>query len=157
MMHSLWFLPAVLLAISLFTVWWIRRARMRKFWNRLQSVIQPSFSLGIVLGSAKRQTRRMKWISPDEFLWLLKMRRDLIVIDLSLKAPFAPVPVTTALVIPVGPNELEHVLEWLPADRPVVFCGASDLCIFIIETSPCMRGSTPLYVLAGGLHFAEVA
>ncbi len=156
MMHSLWFLPAVLLAVP-FTVWWFRRARMRKFCNRLQSVTQPSVPLGIVLKSAKRQTRQMKCISPDEFLWLLKKCRDLIVIDLSLKAPSAPVPVTTALVIPVGPGELEHVLEWLPADRPVVFCGASGLLIFMIETSPRMRGAAPLYVLADGLHFAEVA
>lgn len=156
-MHSLWFLPAALLAVPLFIVWRIRRSRLRKFCNRLQSVIQPSVPLGNVLESAGRQTRRMKRISRDEFPWLLKNCRDLIVIDLRLKALSAPFPVTTALVIPITPNQLEHVLQWLPPDRPVVFCGASDLLIFMIEASSCMEGSAPLYVLAGGLQFAEVA
>ena len=99
----------------------------------------------------------MKHISPDEFPWLLKNCRDLIVIDLRLKALSAPFLVTTALVIPITPNHLKHVLQWLPPDRPVVFCGASDLLIFMIEASPCMEGSAPLYILAGGLHFAEAA
>jgi hypothetical protein len=48
-------------------------------------------------------------------------------------------------------------LEWLPADRTVAFCGASNLCIFMIETSQCMEGSAPLYVLEGDLDLAEVA
>ncbi len=156
-MHPLWFLPAVLLVAPFFTVWRIRRSRLRKFRSRLQSVIQPSVPLGVVLESARRQTRQMKCISPGELPWLLKKCRDLIVIDLRLKAPPAPFPVTTALVIPVTPNQLEHVLQWLPADRPVVFFGASDLCVFLIKTSPCMESSAPLYILAGGLHFAEVA
>jgi hypothetical protein len=99
----------------------------------------------------------MKWISIGEFMTVLTTCSDLIVIDLRADAPFVPFPVPTAFVLPVTQNELDKVLDWLPADRTVAFCGASNLSIFLIETSPCMEGSAPLYVLEGDLHLAEVA
>jgi hypothetical protein len=49
------------------------------------------------------------------------------------------------------------MLERLPADRSVVFCGASNFSILTILTNSCMRGSTPFYVLEGDLGLAEVA
>jgi hypothetical protein len=45
----------------------------------------------------------------------------------------------------------------LLANKSVAFCGASNLCIFQIETSPCMEGSVPFYLLEGDLGRAEVA
>ncbi|MGA2084105.1 MAG: hypothetical protein ABSG60_01135 [Terracidiphilus sp.] len=88
---------------------------------------------------------------------VLKKCSDLIVVDLRPDAHQVPFPVPTAFVLPVSPNELDTVLELLPADKSVAFCGASNLCIFLIETSPCMEGSAPLYLLEGDLNFAEVA
>jgi hypothetical protein len=60
-------------------------------------------------------------------------------------------------VLPVAPNELDTILELLPMDRSVAFCGATNLNIFMIITSPCMEGSAPLYVLEGDLRRAEAA
>ncbi len=156
-MHSLWFLPAVLLAVPLFAVWRIRRYRRREFGNRLQSVIQPTVLDEIVPKFAKVQTRTMKWISIGEFMTVLTKCSDLIVIDLRADAPFVPFPVPSAFVLPVMPSELVNVLEWLPCDRTVVFCGASDLCILMISTSRCMEGSAPLYVPERDSALAEVA
>lgn len=82
---------------------------------------------------------------------------DLIVVDLRADARSIPFPVPTAIVLPVSPNELNTVLELLPADRSIAFCGASNLSIFLIITSPCMEGSVPLYVLDGDLRLAEAA
>jgi hypothetical protein len=50
---------------------------------------------------------------------------------------------------------MDRVLEWLPGHWSVVFYGASNLSIFMIETSRFMDGSAPLYVLEGDLE--EVA
>jgi hypothetical protein len=82
---------------------------------------------------------------------------DLIVVDLRAEAKSAPFPVPDALVIPVSPNDLIEMLECLPPDKSVAFCGASNLSIFMITTSPCMEGSAPLYLLEGDLGLAEVA
>ena len=99
----------------------------------------------------------MKWISIDEFMMILTECNDLIVVDLRADAQLVPFPVPTAFVLPVSPNELDTALEMLPADRSAAFCGASNLSIFMIITSPWMEGSAPLYVLEGDLRLAEVA
>jgi hypothetical protein len=99
----------------------------------------------------------MRWISIDEFVAVLARCDDLIVIDLRTEARWVPFPAPTAFVIPVVPNELDEVLECLPADRSVVFCCASNFSILAILTSSCMRGSAPLYFLEGDLGLAEVA
>lgn len=156
-MNSLWFLPAVLLAVPLLAVWRIRRSRRRELDKRIESIIQPSAPAQVIPEPVGVQTRMMKWISIGEFMTVLTTCSDLIVIDLRADASFVPFPVPTAFVLPVTQNELDKVLDWLPADRTVAFCGASNLSIFLIETSPCMEGSAPLYVLEGDLHLAEVA
>jgi hypothetical protein len=99
----------------------------------------------------------MKWISFNEFMTILAECNDLIVVDLRADTPSIPFPVPTAFVLPVSSNELDTVLEMLPADRSVAFCGASNLNIFMIITSTCMEGSAPLYVLEDEFRLAEVA
>jgi hypothetical protein len=99
----------------------------------------------------------MKYISINEFMTILTERSDLIVVDLRTDTSSAPFPIPTVFVLPVPPNELGTVLEMLPADRSVVFYGASNLNIFMIITSPCMEGSAPLYILEGDFRLAEVA
>lgn len=156
-MNFLWLLPAVLLAIPLVSVWWIRRSKARELSKRIQSVIQPAVHEEVITEFASEQSRLMKYISLNEFMTILDECRDLIVVDLRPDAPSAPFPILTANVLPVAPNELDTILELLPMDRSVAFCGATNLNIFMIITSPCMEGSAPLYVLEGDLRWAEAA
>ena len=99
----------------------------------------------------------IQWISTGEFLSILAKRCDLVVYDLRANAQWDPFPIPAAFALPVDPNELSTLLNWLPADRSVVFYGPSNLGIFMIETSRCMDGSAPLYILEGDLSLAEVA
>jgi hypothetical protein len=156
-MYSLWLLLAMVLAAPLYYVWQIRRFGRRELRESIPSISEPPTHPGILLKSTGVQTRMMKWISIGEFMAVLTKCSDLIVIDLRADAPWVPFSVPTAFVLRVTPNELVKVLECLPADRTVAFCGASNLCIFMIETSQCMEGSAPLYVLEGDLDLAEVA
>jgi len=156
-MYSLFSLPAMARAVPTYAVWQARRSARRELRDNLASVPQPPVEVTTALEPAAGQTRVMQWISIGEFLSVLTKRSDLIVIDLRPNAEWDPFPISTAFALPVTPNELDTVLEWLPADRSVVFYGASNLSIFMIETSHCMQGSAPLYVLEGDLKFAEAA
>jgi hypothetical protein len=103
------------------------------------------------------ETREMKWIGFNELLTLLEDRNDLVVIDLRPDALLHPFAIPDVLVLPVGVKELIGTLESLPSDRSVAFLGATNLCIFLISTSACMRGSAPLYVLDGDFDSGEAA
>jgi hypothetical protein len=156
-MYFFWFLPAVLLAVPLFAVWRIRQSRKLELRNRLQSVIEQSALDEVVPEPVGAETRQMKWISINELMRILAECGDLIVVDLRTDDERILYPVPAPSVLPVTMDDLDSVLGWLPADRSVAFCGACNLCIFLIETSPCMRGSAPLYILKGDLRLAEVA
>jgi hypothetical protein len=155
-MHSLWLLPAVALAVPVYYVWHIRRSGKHEPRGGAPSGSQPSAPVEAMPESTGPQTRMMRWISISEFMTVLASCSDLIVIDLRADAQLVPFPVPTAFVLPVAPKELINVLEWLPADRTAVFCGASNVSIFLITTGPCMEGSAPFYVLEGDLSSAEV-
>jgi hypothetical protein len=99
----------------------------------------------------------MQWISIGEFLSILTKGGDVIVLDLRANAQCALPSVPSAFVIPVSPKEMDKVLEWIPGHWSVAFYGASNLSIFMIETSRVMDGSAPLYVLEGNLEQEEVA
>jgi hypothetical protein len=99
----------------------------------------------------------MKWISISESKTVLTMTRDVLVVDLRDDSERILSPVPAPSVLPVTMDDLDSVLEWLPADRTVAFCGASNFCIFKIITSPCMEGSAPLYVLEDEFRLAEAA
>jgi hypothetical protein len=156
-MYSLWSLPAMALAVPMYAVWRIKQSDKRKLNDNIPSVLEPPVDFTNVPESAGRQTRVMQWISIGEFLSVLEKCSDLTVIDLRANAQWNPFPIPAAFALPVTPNELDTVLERLPADKSVVFYGASNLSIFMIETSHCMEGSAPLYVPEGDLSFAEVA
>jgi hypothetical protein len=145
------------LAVPTYAVWQARRSARRDLLGNLVSDPQPPVEVTTASESAGRQTRVMQWISIGEFPSVLTKYSDLIVIDLRSNAEWDPFPIPTAFALPVSPNELDTVLEWLPPDRSLVFYGASNLSIFMIETSNCMQGSAPLYVLEGDLRLAEVA
>jgi hypothetical protein len=156
-MNSLWSLPAMALAVPMYATWRMRHPGRRKPVENALSVPEPSVDVTTVPESVKRQTRVMQWISTGELMSILKKCSDLVVIDLRANAQSAPFSVTTALVLPVSLNEIDKALEWLPGNRSVVFCGASNLSIFMIETSRCMEGSAPLYALEGNPGLEEVA
>jgi hypothetical protein len=154
-MYFLWFLPLILLAASMYFLWRIGRTAKREFRDKIQPVSQPP-TLGID-SSLATQTRLMKWISIDEFKEVLTKCGDLILIDLRTDASGDPFPISTVFVLTVTPNELKSVLDWLPTDRSIVFYGASDRCISMIEKSSCMKGSAPFYVLYDKSKVVEIA
>ncbi len=156
-MDSLWSLPAMALAAPIYAVLRTRRSRTRKLPDIIPTALFTPVEPAIVPKPSGRQTRAMHWISVDMFLSLLAKRSDLVVFDLRANAQWDPFPIETAFALPVNPNDLNTLLEWLPADRSVVFYGASNVSIFMIETSHCMDGSAPLYVLEGDLSLAKVA
>ena len=156
-MHSLWFLPAMVLAVPVYCVLQIRRTGTHERRDPIPSNSQPSTQPAKVPESTGGQARLMKWISIGEFMEILAKRSDLIVIDLRADAKRAPFPVPDVSVLPIAPDDLTEVLEGLPADTSVAFCGASNLCIFLIATSRCLEGSAPFYVLEGDLGLEEVA
>jgi len=156
-MYFLWFLPALPLAILMYAVWRIRRSKERELFTRVQSAILPSVPAEVATEPANAQARQMKWISISEFKTVLAKTKDILVVDLREDSERIVSPVRAPSVLPVTEDDLDSVLGWLPADKTVAFCGASNLCIFKIITSPCMEGSAPLYVLEGDFRLAEVA
>lgn len=155
-MHALWLLPAKVLAALINCVWLIKRTETRQPFDTLRPIPQPAPQL-VSVPESRIPTRPMKWISIGELMALRAECSDLVVIDLRADAKRVPFPVPNVSVIPVAQNELTEVLERLPADQSVAFCGASDLSIFLIATSHCLEGSAPFYVLEGDLSLAEVA
>lgn len=156
-MYSLWSLPAMALAVPMYAVWRARRSQTRELPDNIPTVLYPPAKAATLPEPARRQTRVIQWISTGEFLSVLAKRSDLVVFDLRANAQRDPFPISTAFALPVDPNELGTLLNWLPPDRSVVFHGASNLAIFMIETSRCMDGSAPLYILEGDLSLAKVA
>ena len=156
-MNSLWSLPAMALAVPMYAVWRMNQPGRRKPLEKILAVPEPFVDMTTVPESARRQTRVLQWISIGEFLSILTKCGDLVVIDLRENAQSAPFSVPTAHVLPVSLNEMDRVLECLPGDRSVVFYGASNRSIFMIETSRLMEGSAPLYVLEGDPGLGEVA
>jgi hypothetical protein len=141
----------------MYAVWRARRPRTGELPGNTPTVPHTPVEAATIPEPAGRQTRVIQWISTCDFLSVLAKRSDLVVFDLRANAQWDPFPIQSAFALPVDPNELHTLLAWLPADRSVVFYGASNLSIFMIETSQCMDGSAPLYILEGDLGLAEVA
>jgi hypothetical protein len=135
----------------------IRRSTERDLENGISSGQTHSSEFRTVPESSTAETREMKWIQFEEFLPILETTKDLIVIDLRPDARWHPFSIRDVLVLPVAMNELIETLECLPSDRSVAFVGATSLCIFLISTSSCMRGSAPLYVLEADPGYKEAS
>jgi len=110
--------------------------KLKPSWSRVQSA------------TAGQPRRRLQWISHRDCASLFAKSSDLIVIDLRPGNRHGGFPIPGPSVMSVHPGELSEILEWLPPERCAVFYGASALCISLIQTSPCMRGSAPVYLLA---------
>lgn len=156
-MHSIWFLPAIVLAVLTYCVWRTQQSERFQKSGPGPSIPEPSTDVVNLPEPEVKPGRMMRWISFGEFASVRRNCSDLIVIDLRSEAKSARFPLSGSNVLPVTGNELIQVLKCLPPDKSVAFCGASNLSIFLIATSPCMEGSAPLYVLEGDLRNAEVA
>jgi hypothetical protein len=156
-MDFLWALLLSVVAIVLCTAWQILRFVRHASRNKIAFVRPLSGSHLGPTRANRKQTRKLKWVSMDEFTRVLAGADDLIVIDLRPDSQRSPFPLPAAQVLCVGPSELSEMLEWLPGDRSAVIYGASDLSVSMIQASPCMCGSAPLYVLNGDRATAEVA
>lgn len=156
-MHLIWILPGIMLAVSMYLVWRIRRRAGRELSEIPPSLPQHPTLCEVEPETPGAQARVMRWISIGEFMIVLTMHSDLLLIDLRPNALEVPFPVSNATILPVTQDELVRALESIPADRSVAFCGASNVSIFLIATSRCMEGSAPLFVLEGDPGFAEVA
>jgi hypothetical protein len=156
-MDILWKLLALALASVFYVAWQILRFVKRAFRTRKALVPLLGSRRRGVSGSAWPRTRPIRQISMGAFAAVLAETPDLIVIDLRADSQRTPFPIPTAQVLPVNPNELVEVLEWLPANKSAAFCGVSNLAVLTIETSFCMGGSAPLYLLPSDSSRAEVA
>ena len=147
-MFSLWHLSAAALAGLMYPVWQIVQTGRHAFRNSIPSDSQPAAPPSSAPKPRGAEKRVLKWISIVEFMTVLAKCKDLILVDLREDAQWVPFPVQAAVfVLPVPLHELTEVLEWLPADRVVVFYGVSDLSILMIEASSRMKGLAQLYVL----------
>jgi hypothetical protein len=142
-MIFLWALLALVLAFILYTA--------AQFWRyirpRAGGKLQPCYSR-LQGATAGQPRRRLQWISIRDCASILARTRDLIVIDLRPEGRRSPLPIAAPSMMSVHPGELSEVLEWLPPERSAIFYGASVLCISLIQASPCMRGTAPVYLLA---------
>lgn len=103
------------------------------------------------------ERRRLQWISADQFRHVAADSQDLLLVDLRPDPGDPPVALPADRVVRVRTHQLEDVLRSLPENRSAAFCGASGVCVFMIQTSSCMRGSAPLYLLEPDYPHAEVA
>jgi hypothetical protein len=156
-MYSLLFLPAMVLVVLKSSVWWTRRSARLASSDASLTFPKSATNTATLPKPQERPGRFVKRISIGQFTNLLEVSRDLIIIDLREGAGIAPVPVPAAFALHVSPNQLVDVLEWIPANRSVAFCGASNLNIFMNEASSCRTGAAPLYLLERDLYCAEVA
>jgi hypothetical protein len=156
-MYFLWALLVLVLAVVLYTAWQILRFVRHAPRAKVAFVRQLSGPHLRPTRVDRKQTRKLKWVSMDEFTSVLAGTDDLIVIDLRPDSQRMPFPLPAAQVLCVGLNELSEMLEWLPADRSAVFYGASDLSVSMIQASPCMCGFAPLYVLNSDSARVKVA
>ena len=147
----------IVLTLTLWVAWRISRVDTRAIQKKPGSVSQPIAPDTGPPTHGGQTSRRLCRISLAELLVLFVSTDDLLVIDLRPGQQRDSFPVLGDDILCVQPNELPDVLEWLPSNKNVVFCGASELCITMIQTSPCIYGSAPLYVLEDSYPRREVA
>lgn len=144
-------LLAIVLAFLLYAAWQLlRQPRPRPARRAVDAAIGKPSSSG-------EERRPLHWITAGQLRELLAGSDDLLLIDLRPDPGDLPPALPPGRTMRVPTHQLEDVLRSLPGDRSAVFYGASGLCIFMIQTSPCMRGSAPLYVLRPDLFHVEAA
>lgn len=146
----------VLSAISLLSLLWFPS----RFWHfRARQFAIAGFThyrsvprIPWAAGSMQRTKRPVRQITLADFGRLLEANsQGLVVLDLRPDAHWVPFPVRAAYVLRIRPEELPEILAWLPASQSVVFYGARDPWVSVIEKSASKSGSAPFYLLDADL------
>ena len=156
-MYPLWFLLAILQAVTLYAVWRMGRSGSRKLRGSVPFAPPLPAHISSAAESTTKWTRPMKWISIGKLVAVLTKCRDLIEAGLKPDVQWVSIPVPRAFGLPTSWRERENELKWFPADSTVAVYGASNLCISKIEACPCIDGSTPVHVLEDEFGLAEGA
>jgi hypothetical protein len=155
-----WPLSATALAGLLLPVWRIaqnRKSAFRRGTYRAPDLSTPLLHLHDPVGIPIRGSR-FRWISTRDFPTLFARFSDLILIDLRDGDQWSPIPVhTQVFAIRVKKYELAQVLEQLAVNKVIVFFGATDFAALIIEASPIVKGSAPIFFMEGEVEKEAVA
>lgn len=147
-MHSFWILLLAAGTIISLCTWWIRRPAARRKIRSTRIEPNPEFVSGQDLSRSSSKASALQTISAEEFRSLVVHDRNYILVDVASEGRSTFVGDGGTFVLSIAPGELPGVLEWLPADRVVVFRGLSDSARALIEESVCMASSKPRCVLS---------
>jgi hypothetical protein len=93
--------------------------------------------------------REVLRISTKDLRYLAYKSDDLILIDLRPPLEATPIPVPTAHILSVSPDELRDLLRWLPPATSAAVCGETDVvCASAIQACRGISGTAPIYILA---------
>ncbi len=145
-MHPFWILPVAATAIIGSCVWWMRRPAVKNRSTR----IEPNLDTECGQSTRRRNSKpgTLKAISAEEMRSLAGPDRNYILVDVASDGLSTFAGNASTFVLSITAGELPGVLQWLPADRTVVFSGVSDSARALIEESACMASSKPRCVLS---------
>lgn len=155
-MHSFSTLPLAAAAIVTLCVWRIQQWAVK---GRIGCTrIEADQELGSVHRTSRSSSRsgKLAEISAAELPALAGRDRNYILVDIAANGRSTFAGDRSTFVLSIAPGELPAVLEWLPADRAVVFRGVSDSARAVIEKSACMASAKPRCILNDFPVHAEV-
>lgn len=147
MMHSFWTLLVAATAITGLCAWWIRRPAVK---GRIRFTrIEPDLHCRHRQSESRSNPKAgaLTSISAAELPSLQGRDRNYILVNVASDVRSTFGGTGSTFVLSIAPGELPAVLEWLPADRAVVFQGVSDSALTLIEESVCMASSKPRCLL----------
>ena len=147
-MHSFWFLFVAAAAIIGVCIWRMRRPPVKR---KIRSApIEPDWDAEHQPTASGQDSKAaaLKTISAEELRSLACTNGNYILVDVACEGQSTFAGHGGTFVLSIVPGQLPGVLEWLPADRAVVFRGVSDSARALIEQSVCMVSSKPRCVLS---------
>ena len=147
-MHSFWALLVAAAAITTLCVWWIRRPAVKGRIRFTRIKPNPDFERRQSTSRRNSKAGALTAISASELRSLAGRDRNYILVDVASEGRSTFGGDAGTFVLSIAPRELPAVLEWLPADRAVVFSGVSESARALIEESVCMASSKPRCVLS---------
>lgn len=147
-MHSFWLLLVAPAAIFGACIWRIFRPTVK---GKISSVrIEPSLGFECRQTASRRNSKggALTTISAEELRLLADRNGNYILVEVACEGQSTFAGHAGIFVLSITPGELPGVLEWLPADRAVVFRGVSDAARGMIEQSVCMASPKPRCVLS---------
>ena len=94
--------------------------------------------------------REVLRISTKDLRHLAYKSDDLILIDLRPPSAAMPIPLPTAHILSVSPDELRDLLRWLPPATSAAVCGGETDVVYASAIQAChgISGTAPIYILA---------